>query len=221
MVNKRRGVRRRGFHDGAQMIARLRGTLIDKQPGLAVVDLSGVGYELTIPLSTYYILGEAGSRVDLHVHTHVREDALTLFGFGTRREKQLFVRLIAVNGVGPKMAIAALSGLGTDELVTTIRGRNAARLASVPGLGRRTAERILLEVGGKLDSLAAEPDDAEAAGAAPTAVAVRQDVVSALVNLGYNSRVAIRAADQALTAATDTTLSFDSLLRHSLKALSR
>ena len=203
------------------MIARLSGALLDKQPGLAVIDLSGVGYELTIPLSTYYLLGEPGSRVDLHVHMHVREDALTLFGFGTRREKELFIRLIAVNGVGPKMAIAALSGLGTDELITAIRGRNAARLASVPGLGRRTAERILLEVGGKIDSLATSSDDAAAAAGEPTPVEVRQDVVSALVNLGYNPRVATRATDQALSAAGDPAMSFDNLLRYSLKTLSR
>jgi Holliday junction DNA helicase RuvA len=199
------------------VIAHLAGTLLEKQPGSAVVDVGGVGYRVTIPLSTYYDLGEPGSRVELHVHTHVREDALSLFGFRTRREKALFGRLIAVNGVGPKTAIAVLSGLGTDDLVGAVRSRDAGRLASIPGIGRKTAERILLELADRLDALEAAGEGTGAAAAA----GVREDLISALVNLGYNARVAADAAGRVLRGAPGRAAPIETLLRETLKILSR
>jgi len=210
------------------VIARLAGTLLDKQPGRAVVDVAGVGYEVTIPLSTYYQLGDPGSRVELHVHTHVREDALALFGFRTRREKDLFARLINVTGVGPKTAIAVLSGLGADDLIEAVRLRDAGRLSAVPGIGRKTADRILLELADRLEALEAagaadEPSGAGPPGSrrAPTRAFLRQDLVSALVNLGYNARGAADAAGRVLGDASGTALPFETLLRESLKILSR
>jgi len=210
------------------VIARLAGTLLDKQPGRAVVDVAGVGYELTIPLSTFYQLGDPGSRVELHVHTHVREDALALFGFRTRREKDLFARLIGVTGVGPKTAIAVLSGLGADDLIEAVRQRDAGRLAAVPGIGRKTADRILLELADRLDALEAAGAADEPLGAGPPGSGrgrarafLRQDLVSALVNLGYNARVAADAAARVLGDASGTALPFEVLLRESLKILSR
>ncbi len=208
------------------MIARLCGTLLDKQPGAAVVDVGGVGYQVTIPLSTYYDLGDPGSRVELHVYTHVREDVLALFGFRTRREKALFARLIGVSGVGPKTALAVLSGLGSDELIVAVRERDVGRLSSIPGVGRKTAERILLDLADRLDgpetSIESDPEDGSRRG---TPAAVRQDLVSALVNLGYNARVAADVTGRVLKgAARDAALPappFESLLRETLKILSR
>ncbi|PYT16001.1 MAG: Holliday junction branch migration protein RuvA [Acidobacteria bacterium] len=137
------------------MIARLSGTLIDKQPGSAVVDVGGVGYQVSIPLPTYDELGEVGGRVDLYVHTHVRQDTFALFGFHTARDKEIFVRLLAVNGVGPRTALAVISGLGSTELIESVRARNVTRLSSVPGIGRKTAERILVDLADRLESIAA------------------------------------------------------------------
>jgi Holliday junction DNA helicase RuvA len=203
------------------MIARLTGTLLEKHPGQLVVNVGGVGYDVAVPLGTYRGLGEPGSRVDLHVHMHVREDTLALFGFLTRLEKDLFIRLIGVNGVGPKLAVAILSGLGAEDLIAAVRGRDAGRLASVPGVGRKTAERVLLEIGGRIDALAG----AAAGGAASLdagAAEVRRDLVSALVNLGYNARVASEAADRALLdrRAGETPV-FEVILRSTLKSLAR
>jgi Holliday junction DNA helicase RuvA len=203
------------------MIARLSGTLIDKQPGLAVVDVSGVGYEVAIPLSTYYALGDPGSRVELHVHTHVREDILALFGFRTRRERDLFVRLIGVSGVGPKTAIAVLSGLGPEDLIAAVRGRNVERLSSIPGIGRKTAERILLELADRLEALEGSADRAASGRGAGDGAFVRQDLVSALVNLGYNARVAADAAGRVLGGTAGPAPPFEILLRETLKILSR
>ena len=206
------------------MIARLCGTLVDKQPGSAVVDVGGVGYQVSIPLSTYSEIGEPGSRVELHVHTHVREDALALFGFHTRFEKELFTRLIAVNGVGPRTALAVLSGLGAQDLLEAVRSRDVTRLSSVPGIGRKTAERIAVDLADRLDSLAAPgdgsaPGKAGGDGAPPTDV--RQDLVSALVNLGYNVRVAADAAGRVLRGSPAPAPPFHALLRETLKILSR
>jgi Holliday junction DNA helicase RuvA len=205
------------------VIARLEGILVEKHPGQVIVDVGGVGYQLSIPLSTYYELGDPGSRVELHVHTHVREDSLALFGFRTRRERDLFGRLIGVSGVGPKTAIAALSGLGTEDLVAAVRDRDAGRLAAVPGIGRKTAERILLDLGDRLEGLEIKDDGAGGgrAARAPGAAAMREDLVSALVNLGYNARAAADAAGRALRAAPDRPAPFETLLRETLRILSR
>jgi Holliday junction DNA helicase RuvA len=199
------------------MIARLKGTLLDKSPGWAVVDVAGVGYLLSIPLSTYYELGDPGSQVELHVHTHVREDTLALFGFRTGQEKALFALLIAVSGVGPKTAIAALSGLGSRDLLAALRERDVARLASIPGIGRKTAERIVLDLADRLAGAGLEVsgDGERGAGSGN-----RQDLISALVNLGYNARAAGEAAGRVLEQPGGTTAPFQTLLRRSLKVLS-
>ena len=198
------------------MIARLVGMLVDRRPGRVVVDVGGVGYDLAVPLSTYYDLGDPGGRVELHVHTHVREDAIQLFGFRTVREKELFARLISVTGIGPKIAIAVLSGLGPDELVRAVRQRDVGTLSKVPGIGRKTAERVVLELADRL-----EPPIRDAAGAAQGGDPVRADLVSALVNLGYNARVAADAVDRAMQGAGGSGAVFATLLRQSLKSLSR
>jgi Holliday junction DNA helicase RuvA len=195
------------------MIARLSGTLLEKSPGLLVLDVAGVGYEVTIPLGTFRAVGEPGSRIELHVHTHVREDTLALFGFATRLEKDLFVRLLAVNGVGPKTAVALLSGLGAEPLVEAVRRRDIRRLSGAPGIGRKTAERIAVDLADRLDALA--PAD-RAAGAG----GVQEDLVSALVNLGYNARAASEAAAGALDGAPAEP-PFEDLLRRALRTLSR
>ena len=202
------------------MIARLAGTLLEKQPGQVVVDVGGVGYRVAIPLSSYYDLGEAGSRVELHIHTHVREDTLSLFGFRTRRERELFARLIGVSGVGPKTAIAVLSGLGTDDLVAAVRSRDGGRLSAIPGIGRKTAERILLELADRLETLGSEGEASGAVGA-PGGAGLREDLVSALVNLGYNARVAADAAGRVMRGAPGRAAPFETLLRETLRILSR
>lgn len=199
------------------MIAHLRGTLLEKHPGLVVVDVGGVGYEVTVPLPTYRSLGDAASTVELHVHTHVREETLALFGFATRREKELFVVLLGVNGIGPKTAVAVLSGLGVDELVETVRRRDAGRLAAVPGVGRKTAERIILEVSDRI----ADSGPGARAGGGDGPGGLRSDLVSALLNLGYNARTAADAAAHALEDASETPPKFEALLRRALKGLAR
>lgn len=202
------------------MIARLSGTLVEKRPGAVVVDVGGVGYEVTIPLPTFRDLGEAGTHVELHVHTHVREDMLALFGFATRREKDLFVILLGVNGVGPKTAVAMMSGLGAGDLVEAVRRRDVRRLSSVPGIGRKTAERIVLEVADRMASLERDPGEAGPAGM--DTGGLRDDLVSALVNLGYNARAAATAAARALDDAGQAPPpEFEAVLRRALKSLSR
>ena len=204
------------------MIARLKGLIVERSPGRLVVDVGGVGYEVSVTLSTSRDAGARGEPVELYVHTHAREGALALYGFGTALEKALCARLIEVNGVGPKMALAALSGLGATEIVDAIRGRDARRLSTVPGIGRKTADRIVLEMTDRLDDLAemaarTEPDD----GGAPRPASLRRDLISALVNLGYNARVAAEATGEVLGREPGPLPPFETLLRHSLKQLSR
>ena len=198
------------------MIARLRGTLVDKSPSRIVVDVGGVGYDVQIPLSTFYPLGDAGSDVVLRVHTHVREDAIALFGFATPLEHDLFERLIAINGVGPKLALAVLSGIEPTELIRAVRAQDVARLTKIPGVGKKTAERIGLEL---KDRLPVTPAAVEPEQTASTAAdQLRSDVLSALLNLGYQPA----AAEQALgrvTSAPDAT--FEESLRAALRALMR
>lgn len=202
------------------MIARLSGTLLEKEPGRAVVDVGGVGYEVAIPLSTYYDLGDPGSRVELQIHTHVREETLALFGFRTRRERALFTRLIGVGGIGPKTAVAILSGLEIDDLIAAIREKDAGRLASIPGIGRKTAERIVVDLADRVDPL--EGTGAPGSGPPGEAASVRQDLVSALVNLGYNARVAGEATGRVLKDRTPgAATTFQALLRETLRVLSR
>ncbi len=203
------------------MIARLKGTLVEKGVAGCVVDVGGVGYHVNVPLTTLESLGEPGDAVTLHVHTHVREDALLLFGFGTRREKELFVRLIGVSGIGPKTALALLSGLGAEDLIQAVRDRDAGRLASIPGIGRKTAERILVDLADRLAAIEAAGTAGDPPGRPPGAAGLRQDLISALVNLGYNARAASGAADLTLKSPGGKAPRFEALLRETLKILSR
>jgi holliday junction DNA helicase RuvA len=193
------------------MIAFLRGRVLEKHPTRVIVETGGVGYEVHMPLSSYSAVGEPGAEVSLRIHTHVREDALQLFGFATQLELALFDRLVAVSGIGPKLALAVLSGIAPDDLVTAIRGGDVARLVAIPGIGRKTAERIVLELRDKVGAL-------ESSAAGPSADGMRGDLVSALVNLGYHRPAAEKAVDTALAA---TGGAFDAALRQALDSLTR
>ena len=179
------------------MIAHLRGRILEKQPTRVVVDVAGVGYDVAVPLSTFYGLGEPGAEVALRVHTHVREDALALYGFATALELDLFDRLISISGIGPKLALAVLSGIEPPDLVGAIERGDVARLTAIPGVGKKTSERIVLELKDRLPRTRVT----EAAGdATPAGASVRDDLLSALVNLGYHRPLAEKAVDASLKA---------------------
>ena len=205
------------------MIAHLSGTLLAKQATSVILDTNGVGYEVTIPLSTFYDMEEVGANISLRVYTHVREDALQLFGFRTTRERELFLRLISVSGIGPKLGIAMLSALSADDIITSIRTNNLARLTSIPGVGRKTAERLCIELRDKMAALSSAAMEEEfatsAAGAPPSEDVVREDTLSALLNLGYQKAPAEKAIAQALQDGGD--LSVEALLRRALRTLSK
>ena len=206
------------------MIAHLSGKLIDRHATSVVLDVNGVGYEVTIPVTTFYELEEAGQTVSLHIYTHVREDALQLFGFKTLRERELFTLLISVSGIGPKSAIAMLSGMNADEIVTAIRQNNLARLTSIPGLGKKTAERLVIELRDKMTKLSSPAlDERHAtqsqAGAVASEDALREDALSALTNLGYQRAAAEKAVTHAMQEGGD--LSVEMILRRSLRTLSK
>jgi Holliday junction DNA helicase RuvA len=197
------------------VIARLSGTLAEKSVSRLVVDVGGVGYEVLVPLSTFYAVGEPGSQVVLRTHTHVREDALLLFGFATPLEQTLFEKLITVSGIGPKLALAVLSGIESGELVKAIRGADVARLTRVPGIGRKTAERLVVELKDRMPKTDDESVDAETI----TSGSLRDDVFSALANLGYPRHSIEKTADAVLrrSEAQD----FEIVLRQILRELSR
>jgi len=207
------------------MIAHLSGTLLSKQATMAIVDVGGVGYELAIPLSTFYELGEPGDQAQLRVYTHVREDAIQLFGFKTARERELFLQLISVNGVGPKLGITLLSGMSADELVASIRTNNLVRLVSIPGVGRKTAERLVVELRDKIAALSSPALEEEFAAKTATAGpessedSMRKDALSALVNLGYQRAAAEKAVKTAIDEGGE--LSVESILRRSLRSLAK
>ena len=196
------------------MIAHLRGKLLVKHPNQAIVEVNGVGYDVTISVPAFSELPGAGSEVALHIHTHVREDQIALYGFLRQAEKQLFEKLITVSGIGPKLAVTILSGMPADEMVGAIRGGDVGRLTRIPGIGKKTAERMVLELRDKLPVQAAGP-----AVAATTLNAVEEDVISALVNLGYQRA----AAEKTLASAArgDKNASFDGLFRAALAILSK
>jgi len=196
------------------LIAQVRGRLLRKEPQEAVVEVGGVGYRVAVPLSTFYRLCEPGEEVTLLTHTHVREDTLALFGFLTAAEQALFERLIAVSGVGPKLALAILSGIEAPELVAALRASDVARLTRIPGVGKKTAERLVLELKDKVQGLAALE---EAAPPGPASSA-KEDLVSALVHLGYSRPEAERGVDRSLKE--DDTGRFEDLLRRTLRVLS-
>jgi len=199
------------------MIAFLRGRVLDKQPNRLVIDVNGVGYELYVPLSTYYDIGDVGTEIVLRVHTHVREDALQLYGFLTTLEQQLFERLIAINGIGPKLAVSVLSGIDSNELVTSIQRADVARLTRIPGIGKKTAERIVLEL---KDRLADVARPAAGDGSEPPQVDhAREDLVSALENLGYHRPLAEKAVDAVRARAGSAP--FEDALKGALRELMR
>jgi holliday junction DNA helicase RuvA len=198
------------------MIARLSGILVEKQATRLVVDVRGVGYDVQVPLSTFYHLPEPGGEVTLRIHTHVREDALSLFGFATELEQQLFERLIATSGIGPKLALAVLSGIDPADLVRAVQTGDIGRLTLIPGVGKKTAERIGLELKDRLPQ--ALPADL-AAGGAGGEMTVRADVLSALLNLGYHRPLAEKAVDAALKAPGEA--SFERVLRDALRRMTR
>ncbi|MBZ5681225.1 MAG: Holliday junction branch migration protein RuvA [Acidobacteriia bacterium] len=195
------------------MIAHLRGKLLAKHPNQAIVETGGVGYDVTISVPTFSDLPALGADVALHIHTHVREDLIALYGFLRPAEKQLFEKLITVSGIGPKLAITILSGMAADEMVGAIRGNDVARLTRIPGIGKKTAERMVLELRDKL------PAPGATAPAMPVMSAVEEDVLSALVNLGYQRA----AAEKALSVATKNGKggSFDVMFRDALAGLSK
>ena len=199
------------------MISHLRGRLLEKQPNRVIVDVNGVGYDVHVPLSTFYEMAEPGEDIALRVHTHVREDALLLYGFATVLELRIFERLIGVSGIGPKLALAVLSGLEPNELVAAIRTANVARLTGIPGIGKKTAERIGLELKDKMAAIV--PAETAVLPQAAAGDALRDDVLSALINLGYHRPLAERAADAALR--TSAGASFESTLKSALRELSR
>jgi Holliday junction DNA helicase RuvA len=206
------------------MIAHLSGTLLSKEPNQVIVDVGGVGYDVTIPLSTFYDLDDQKSDVQLLIYTHVKEDALQLYGFKTPNERRLFVHFISVSGVGPKLGIALLSHMKTEELIESIKSNNLARLTQIPGVGRKTAERLVVDLRDKMIQLS-QSQVAEETGTKPESVyvssedTVRGDALSALLNLGYQRSGAEKAIDAALAEGGDVTV--ESILRRSLKKLAR
>jgi Holliday junction DNA helicase RuvA len=195
------------------MIAHLRGKLVAKHPNQAIVETAGVGYDVTISVPTFSDLPAPGSEVALHIHTHVREDIIALYGFLRSSEKLLFEKLITVSGIGPKLAITILSGMAADEMVGAIRGNDVARLTRIPGIGKKTAERMVLELRDKL------PEGAPRTVTAPPISALEEDVLSALLNLGYQRAAAEKALE--LSVKSGKGGSFDALFRGALAALSK
>ncbi len=208
------------------MIGLLRGQLADKRPNQVLVDVNGVGYVVSIPLSTFYSLGELRETVTLLIHTHLREDSIALYGFLTAREKHFFELLISASGVGPTLALKILSGMSVDELLPAIGAGDLVRLTRIPGVGRKTAERIVVELRDKLAHMEPhEPEHVPPAGRTQ----LESDVVSALLNLGYDRRVAEKALEEVVgngtrsagKAAGNPADSFEALLRAALQQLTQ
>lgn len=196
------------------MIAFLRGHVFEKHPNRLIVDVGGVGYDVQVPLSTFYTAGEPGTEIALRIHTHVREDQLALYGFASPLELSMFERLIAVSGIGPKLALAVLSGIETRDLVAAIQRNDLARLTAIPGVGKKTAERMCVELRDRLPKATMASDAPPSPGDA-----LRDDLVSALINLGYHRQNIDKSLDKLLTGAGDQR--FEDVLRSALKDLSR
>ena len=203
------------------MIGYLSGKILEKDANVVIVDVAGVGYEVTIPLSTFYELGDVGSEVNLRIFTHVREDTLQLFGFKTTRERDLYLKLISVQGIGAKSGITMLSGMSADEIVTAIRTNNLARLTSIPGVGKKTAERLVVELRDKIGELSIGAAAGAAGGVQQSAGpdAVFDDALSALVNLGYQRNAAEKALQESAKEVADMTV--QKLLRAALQRLAK
>jgi Holliday junction DNA helicase RuvA len=199
------------------MIGQLRGKLLSKKPNVLLIDVQGVGYEVNIPLTSFYELPDEGNEVTLKIHTHVREDAIILFGFHSQREKEFFLKLITISGVGPKLAITIISGAPVHELAQALIEGNTARLTSIPGIGRKTAERLTLELKGQMSAFVS-PEQAEAIKSSGTPQAIEEDILSALVNLGYPRPAAEKAISLALREdGGDRT--FEGILKNALRRL--
>ena len=206
------------------MIAHLSGTLLSKQPNSVILDVAGVGYEVNIPVSTFYDLEEEGSSVKLRIYTHVREDTLQLFGFKTTRERELFLKVISVSGIGPSLGIKLLSGMSADEMIASIRTNNLAKLTLIPGIGRKTAERLVMELRDKVATLSStqledELGTKDTGPAIVTEDSMRADVLSALLNLGYQRSSAEKAVNAAVDEGGD--ISVEVILRRSLRKLAK
>ncbi len=199
------------------MIAHIQGRLHFKSPEYLIIDVDGIGYQVQVPLTTFYDLPDVGSTVALHIHTHVREDALKLYGFRSQEERTLFVRLMSVAGIGPRLAVNILSGITPTELADSIIQGNLTRIVAIPGVGRKTAERIMVEMRDKLPALAAEQDAAMPIKRA-AAEAMIEDALSALVNLGYKKGVAQRAIEKAQKRLQGE-ITLENLLKESLRTL--
>jgi Holliday junction DNA helicase RuvA len=199
------------------MIAHIQGRLHFKSPENLIIDVDGIGYQVHVPLTTFYGLPDVGDTVALYIHTHVREDALQLYGFQAQEEKALFVRLMGVAGIGPRLAVNILSGISPAELAECLGQGNLARLISIPGVGRKTAERIMVEMRDKLPALAADRDIALSVKSAADE-AVMNDAISALVNLGYKKGVARKAIEEAVERLQGE-INLEGLLKESLRAL--
>lgn len=201
------------------MIAHLTGKLIERSTNTAIIDVGGVGYEVNIPLSTYYAIGDVGSDVSLSIHTNVREDAIQLFGFRSSSERELFLKLISVQGVGPKLGITMMSGLSADEIIQAIRSNNIAKLKSIPGVGLKTAERVVIDLRDKVDRLTSAGSMVDEIASDPGGDSSFDDALSALINLGYQRAAADKAIKQAF--AEDADLSTEKLLRRALQHLAK
>ncbi|HSK73366.1 MAG TPA: Holliday junction branch migration protein RuvA [Pyrinomonadaceae bacterium] len=204
------------------MIAYLSGKLLEKHANSVIIGVGGVGYEVIIPLSTFYELGEVGSDVELRIYTYVREDTLQLFGFKTERERQLYLKLISVQGIGAKSGVTMLSGMSADEIIVAIRTDNLARLTSIPGVGKKTAERLVIELRDKLNEISSVSVEARASAGKQSdlpADAVYDDALSALTNLGYQRNAAEKALKQSVQEGTE--MSVQKLLRRSLQLLAK
>lgn len=202
------------------MIAYLSGKLLEKSANSVIVDVGGVGYDVSIPLSTFYELGEVGDDVQLRIYTHVREDAIQLFGFSSERERSLYLKLISVQGVGAKSGITMLSGMNADEIITAIRSDNLAKLTAIPGVGRKTAERLVIELRDKVGELAASAAAVPGAGPKPAGDAdAFDDALSALVNLGYQRNAAEKAIQDIRREGADQNV--QKILRSALQRLAK
>jgi Holliday junction DNA helicase RuvA len=201
------------------MIAFLRGRVLEKSPNRLIVDVAGVGYDLAVPLSTFYTAGEPGAEIALRVHTHVREEQLALFGFATALEQATFERLISVSGIGPRLALSVLSGMEPRDLVAAIQRGDLAGLTRIPGVGKKTAERIIVELRDRLPKAVAGADVVDRVPA--PADALRQDLVSALTNLGYHRQAIDRGLEKVIGEADTPLATFETALRAVLKELSR
>jgi Holliday junction DNA helicase RuvA len=199
------------------MIGQLRGQLLSKKPNVLLLDVQGVGYEVFIPLTSFYELPDEGNEVTLKIHTHVREDALTLFGFRSQREKEFFLKLLSISGIGPKLAIAILSGAQVEELAQALVDGNLGRLTAIPGVGRKTAERLVLELKNQMASFIL-PEQVESSQKETPSTMLEEDVLSALTNLGYPRASAEKALSMALRSA-DCERTFEDILRNTLRRL--